>query len=76
MALEVGVARGIGAVGPLAAVDFDHQPGVDAGEVDDVGWDRVQAAEVGPGLLAVAQDRPQALFGLGRLAAGLAGTVA
>ena len=72
---HVGVAGGIGRA-VLGAVDLDDEPGCDAGEVGDVGRDRMLAAEMGAFELAGAQDGPEAILGLGGLAPELAGAVA
>ncbi len=49
----------------LAAVQFDHQAPIDADEVGDVVAEGMLAAELAAGHTAVAQEVPQARFGIG-----------
>ena len=49
----------------LAAVEFDHEPPVDAAEVDDERSERLLAAKLESSKLAVAQLRPKQALGIG-----------
>ena len=64
---EPGCARSVihSSVCVLATVKFNDQAVFQAYKIDDVGWDKVLAAEFGSAQLAVAQGLPKALFGVG-----------
>ena len=72
---EVGVAALVAfrVVGMLAAVEFDDQARIEAGEVGDVGADGSLAAEAVAVELASAEARPEMLFGVGGVFAEFAG---
>src|SRR3546814_3479832 len=57
----------------LAAVEFHHEAAGRAGEIDDVGADRILAAELVAHQRAVAQVMPDLALGIGHVAAEVAG---
>jgi len=59
----------------LAAVDLDDQPGLQAGEINDIGTDRNLTAEAVVLDLLPAQAVPETDFSLGHLSAEPAGTL-
>ena len=63
-------------IGVLSAVDFHDQPGLQAGEVDDVRADGQLPPEPESLQLAHAQAAPQRAFGIGHPAPQLAGAIA
>jgi hypothetical protein len=59
----------------LAAVHFDHQPGAQAGKIDDVPTHRNLTTEAKTVDLPPAQPRPEMILSIGHLGAETAGTV-
>ncbi len=57
----------------LSAIDLDHQPSFDTGEIRDVRRDGMLAPEVPSADLATAQQGPEFALGIGRNAAHAAG---
>lgn len=71
---QVVVTPGIGFTSLMVpAIDLDHQPAVDAGEIRDEGPDRMLAAEPAAGDLFFPQSLPQVLFDIGHRLAQVAG---
>src|SRR5262249_800684 len=60
----------------LTAVDFDHQSVLGAGEIDNEVADRVLSPELVSRQSSIAQSRPHASLGIGRMLPQLAGSPA
>jgi hypothetical protein len=68
----LAILRAVNRVGVLAPVEFDDQPALQAGEIDDVGTARHRALEFAAGELAITQACPELLFRIGLVAAEIA----
>jgi hypothetical protein len=77
LAAQERLATGVGSrFVVLAAIDFDQQMPLQAGEVDDVRAERMLAPEPATGELPATQALPQLLFGITHVAPELAREIA
>src|SRR3546814_12285680 len=70
---QIPGSRGVDGFIVLAAVEFHHEPAGRAGEIDDVGADRILAAELVAHERAAAQVMPDLALGIGHGAEWVAG---